>query len=1661
MKKRLKCIIIFTIFVIFGSFGVRAEAAHESEYLIKQNGGEYTLFRISEEGEAAQISSSDLSELILLTRGGKVFLDGIISDKPLYIHGGEYRVSGKARFSDILEIQQSASVALDGAEFDFSGENSYIKVKGGVLSVKDSTVYSEDAHAVLLNYSSSASLFVESGKILSEESFAIRISEGSATVVGGNVSSSSSAAIYNSSTLTLAGAPVITGSDHDVLSERPISLSYAEKNFSSPLRLQYFGSFTKGSMTEIFRTCSEESISDCQVFDADGVKWSLRYFESTKHSSEKFFAAVYLPYSVRLFDSGNLIDTLYFLEGEHLGEIPPPQKTGYDFVAWYSDEEKTVEVEGFDCVISDTDIYASYKLESPMFVIHSEKFVYDGKSHVLNFSSLTHPLSSEGRFGYEWYKDGLFIGNYEEGVALLGVSDSGRYSCKITFYHGNESVCAQTPELSVEIIKQTVELPKISSAEYSGRFQYSGLKSNEYYTVSDSGGIDVGKYYITLTLRDSENYCFATNDGCEATAEFLIEKAKNYWTSTPSVKNVYINSAARHSAYAAFGEAVFLYSNSPGGVYTSEIPSAAGECFAIATVAETENYSGLQTDPIPFSVLEERVISLLLVSAPVKNEYVAFEEFDPNGIALLALYNSGREEILGGEELGVRYQTAENLRFGDSAVNVSFMGVELSVPISVRKADYDVSGIVFCDRILDYDSLYHEISYSGILPVGADGIPLGASVSSGGRDAGVYKLRLRFESESKNYNLPEEKTATLTIKAITVEVDWGELEFIYDSTPKKPDAAFTDVSGRVVALSVYGAVTNATDNATATVSEPNGNYIFSNPSVTFKVERARYNFDLIEWTYEKTTYDGERKTVTLGGLPEGVFVIGYTDNSAVISGKYRATASLRFDERNYYPPDDLIHEWEILPAEYDVSGVLVENTSAVFDGKVHYPKLSGVMPIGKDGISLEYEICGGASHVSEGIQTVEIRFYTKSKNYVAPKSMYATVEITPAPIYVAWSYTEALFDGAVHSPTAESEFCEILVSGGSSAAGSHVAVANSANPDYEVVNREYEFTISKAENEWVVYPSILSCYESDGPHPHGEAVDGEVEFLYFSDRECTDEKFLPLSVGKYYMKAFVKSSENYLYLESDPIEFEVLAVFAVDFFIDLTERSYAAFSRVNTSDFTAYAILNNGDSIPILSENVNISYQNGDSFRFSDECFTAEWNGFSVSESVIVFKAKYDMSAVLWADTEHEFDGGEKYPLLLNLPEGVVVVDYVGCGISAGEYTVRPIFDYDSDNYEEPNIESCVMKISKQRLAAPTLLSVVYSGQNLAPISNSPLYRFEISSLVNAGKYDVKVVVNDFDNFTFPEGRETVVSFEILKKSIELSVSDIQLYRHMESYFPAYSTGADESLLSSLGLYFVEEGDLIYVKTDDPNYEIVCEPGKIIRLDRLSPKTVTLISAVSLFAALILLVAVLLIFYRRKILHVLAAARCRRAFASGKVIEPVPFLLQKSSDKPIEPVLEKSTDEDVKNDEEVIDGTEDISLKALSAEEELVISVNAEHADSLITDSLAKNLIKDERETIYTNGRGRDIVNVDTLSENFSAGERVDVNALKRRRLVDPDTAFVKVLARGEIDKPLSVHANAFSLSAVKMIALTGGEAVKVATSRKREEKNKGFSEDY
>jgi large subunit ribosomal protein L15 len=67
------------------------------------------------------------------------------------------------------------------------------------------------------------------------------------------------------------------------------------------------------------------------------------------------------------------------------------------------------------------------------------------------------------------------------------------------------------------------------------------------------------------------------------------------------------------------------------------------------------------------------------------------------------------------------------------------------------------------------------------------------------------------------------------------------------------------------------------------------------------------------------------------------------------------------------------------------------------------------------------------------------------------------------------------------------------------------------------------------------------------------------------------------------------------------------------------------------------------------------------------------------------------------------------------------------------------------------------------------------------------------------------------------------------------------------------------------------------------------------------------------------------------------------------------------------------------------------------------------------------------------------VVNLDTLAERFDAGTVITPELLRERGIVHGGKAQIKVLARGDISKQLTIRAHKFSGKAAEKIAAAGG----------------------
>ena len=1656
MLKRSKCILLFTILAIFSLFGMKAGAedyttdkplpsegasltpvAEKDKFLVTSRGDLFCLYYYGSDEEV--YSSLSIEDILSYSCYAEYFLDGVEINDALVMPKGDFVLSGSAVLYGGMAVFTESNLTLSDLALSLNGSG--IRIMGGSLTVTDSRIDVLNSIAIEVGYSYSSSLIINSGELRSSSSLPIvDVKMGRAVILSGSIKNSLGEAIYNRGSLFLSGDAEILGARFDIITEHPINLSYEDKPFLSKIRLQYDGEFEKGSMHEILRSCTEESTSQVRIYDKCAKEYELSFFESYKGSLERNFAAVYLPFSVRIFDGDTLVNTFCYLKGELPDNLIRIEKTGYLHRGFYLDEEFKEELSADIPIAEDIALFVKYELSAPEFSLRSLSFTYDAAEHILDFSTLSHPLEAGGLYRFEWFYNGNSIGFIDGGVSLLNVSDSGTYFCTVTFLYGKDHVSVTTPEISVSISKKQVEIPVLASKEYNGRWQSADISNTLTYTVQNSGGTDAGNYPVYLALTDSENYAFSGASENIITIYFEIQKSENRFLESLSILDTYANVPLTPSALAKFGEVTFKYSDSIDGVYSKDPPNMPGVYYVIAEVADTKNYCGIRSEPVKFNIMPERAISLSVISPPDKRDYIAFDHFLTDGLVLELTYNSGRREIIDGSAANVSYQSADELRFGDNAVILGYLGLSTVVPITVARAEYDLSSLSFPSLSVTFDGEFHTAILSGEIPIGKDGISPCARIVGGGNDAGIYTVYLEFTTDSKNYVTPSRIEAILTVTPLSVFVEWGECEFIYDGKSKLPSAYFLNELGAKITLTPSGAVTNATENAVATVTEPSGNYCFINPTAGFRVKKANFDLSGITWGEREIVYCGTPITVALTSLPEGLYVIGYTDNTATEVGNYTANARLSYDERNYNPPIIPAYEWSIVPAEYDISGIAFKDAEFVFDGNIHYPMLEGVMPTGLDGIPLEYYFSEGATHASDEKYEVRLIFKSESKNYKVPEELIAYVKILPKRISVIWEYTTAVYDGEIHIPNAACDECEIIVSGGGVGAGRYTAYAKAASADFEIINDYFDYEIKKAQNYFTESPAINDFYESQAPAPSGTAKEGEVIFEYFLDSACTRRTELPLSYGAYYMRATAPESDNYTEYMSAPIRFEVVRVVPVGIEITLIKNVFVAFEEILQGDLVLTAVYSDGTRTEIPYCDIDIEYESADSLRVKDKLFTVGWQGFTLTCELSVIKADYDLSGVRWENTVAIYNGELKHPTVTGLPLGVSVREYVGGGRNAGEYTTAVILDYDAENYNPPLFGPTSFIITPAAVEIPTLESAVYNGSPITVRTSSELYDIYASEMINAGKYTVLVKLRDSENYIFEDGTtEAYLDFTVQKKVVNLKIEDLTLYLFERERMPEYTLTDDSYTSAVLDLYYKTEGDRIYILSANPNFVIEAQGARLIRSNRLSARAREWVAVIIIIIIILLLLAVVFIKYKDRIFDRIARARCKIHMAKAKKDEK-----EAPAEKDL-PKLNKDTDAELFED-----------IAPLECERNFM-TVNMERADSLISDSLAKSLLRCERETVYTTGYKRGVVNVDTLSETFEAGEVINVNDMKKKRIVSQDTLSVKVLARGRIDKPLSVKANAFSLSAVKMIALSGGEAIKVSTKYDKSwaEKNK------
>ena len=182
-------------------------------------------------------------------------------------------------------------------------------------------------------------------------------------------------------------------------------------------------------------------------------------------------------------------------------------------------------------------------------------------------------------------------------------------------------------------VKNEVPQTEIETDEYTATVVWSpGVTEKFVYNTV---------YTATITITPKTNYTVkgiakngytvsgaetVTNEADSVTVKVVYpateNKNSNEFTQPLTITGwTYGETANTPTAVAKYGTIKYTYSNTADGTYTEEVPTEAGTHYVKATVEETADYSGLESNAVEFTILPKTInTAITQLTAPVKNE---------------------------------------------------------------------------------------------------------------------------------------------------------------------------------------------------------------------------------------------------------------------------------------------------------------------------------------------------------------------------------------------------------------------------------------------------------------------------------------------------------------------------------------------------------------------------------------------------------------------------------------------------------------------------------------------------------------------------------------------------------------------------------------------------------------------------------------------------------------------------------------------------------------------------------------------------------------------------------------------------------------------------------------------------------------------------------
>ena len=368
----------------------------------------------------------------------------------------------------------------------------------------------------------------------------------------------------------------------------------------------------------------------CVIFRPDDI--SGYHDGDTFHVNIKNSGTVIADYDVNFFSlkpvTGIKLNDSYKIPEGHEKSIKPTfepsDATDKGYTVKVADEsiatydEKTGKFKGLKQGTTKAVITSSngkVSAETTIYVIDPKiddpavrTFVYNGKEQSAYDSN-------------DLYKKSNWYPGWDTDNFLITATEPGSYFCYVEPAEGFEWKNPNDDEYPFKVLYWTIEkapneltkpltcknvvypdqpAPTAEAKAGTIEYKYSGTKNGTYTADKPS---KPGTYYVKAFVTGDSHYEDLESDP----VAFTIEKSENAWVDELTIPETKEGEALRPQAKAKYGQVRFVYADSADGEYGDAEPVKAGQYFAKAIVDETESYTGLESEPVSFTIAPKPV----------------------------------------------------------------------------------------------------------------------------------------------------------------------------------------------------------------------------------------------------------------------------------------------------------------------------------------------------------------------------------------------------------------------------------------------------------------------------------------------------------------------------------------------------------------------------------------------------------------------------------------------------------------------------------------------------------------------------------------------------------------------------------------------------------------------------------------------------------------------------------------------------------------------------------------------------------------------------------------------------------------------------------------------------------------------------------------------